>query len=61
MSDRKACWFMIDKDLADRLQGAKARSGLSVSEQIRLAVRDWLDRKEWEVAHRDPRAPVDDA
>ncbi|MGE3343791.1 MAG: hypothetical protein AB7L71_10170 [Vicinamibacterales bacterium] len=36
--------FMIEPDLEDGLKRLKARDGIVEGEQIRLALRDWLDR-----------------
>ena len=41
---------MIDMELADRLEGMKARTGISTAEQIRRAIRYWLESQEWPVA-----------
>jgi len=41
--------FMIDPDLLDRLRRMKLRTGLSESEQIRQAIRWWLESREWPV------------
>jgi Arc/MetJ-type ribon-helix-helix transcriptional regulator len=44
--DRKAYTFNIDNDLADGLDEVKERDGISVSEQIRRAIRAWLESKD---------------
>ena len=45
MSPRKLYNFLIDPDLAEGLKAVKTRDGISVSEQVRRAIRDWLSRK----------------
>lgn len=40
---------MIDPELLERLQAMKARTGLAESEQIRQAIRWWLESREWPV------------
>ena len=47
--DRKAYTFNIDNDLADGLDEVKERDGVSVSEQIRRAIRAWLESKDVKV------------
>ena len=42
---RKFYNFYIDLDLADGLKAIKARDGISESEQIRRAIRTWLEAK----------------
>jgi hypothetical protein len=37
--------FRIDEDLDDALHAIKDRDGISVSEQIRRAVREWASRR----------------
>jgi metal-responsive CopG/Arc/MetJ family transcriptional regulator len=44
---KKRVSFLIDPDLFDRLRAMRARTGLSDSEQIREAIRMWLDSREW--------------
>jgi Ribbon-helix-helix protein, copG family len=41
--------FMIDSDTVDRLKAIKARSGLSESEQVRRALRFWLQSFGWPI------------
>jgi hypothetical protein len=43
--DRKMYTFWIDGELAAGLKTVKERDGISESEQIRRAVRTWLDTK----------------
>ncbi len=45
MSPRKLYNFLIDPDLAVGLKTVKARDGISESEQVRRAIRDWLSKK----------------
>jgi hypothetical protein len=59
MANKKPFWFMLDVDLAQRLEGAKAKTGLSIAEQIRLAIRSWLEAHEWQVTPRLPRGRDD--
>ena len=44
---KKRLSFLIDHDLLERLRTLKLRTGLSDSEQIRQAIRMWLDSHEW--------------
>jgi metal-responsive CopG/Arc/MetJ family transcriptional regulator len=46
---KKRCTFTIEPDLLARLRSMKARTGMSESEQIRQAIRAWLDSREWPV------------
>jgi hypothetical protein len=45
--------FMIDAVVGDRLKAIKARSGLSVSEQVRRAIALWLESFGWPVQHQE--------
>ncbi len=45
--DRKFYNFYIDVDLAEGLKAIKARDGISESEQIRRAIRTWLEKKKY--------------
>lgn len=45
IDDRKPYTFYLDADLAAGLDHIKERDGVSVSEQIRRAIRAWLDAK----------------
>jgi hypothetical protein len=47
--------FSIDPLVGDRLKAIKARSGLSESEQVRRAIKLWLDWFGWPVQEREPR------
>ena len=38
---------MIDPEMLERLRSLTARTGLSTSEQIRQAIRWWLEAREW--------------
>jgi hypothetical protein len=42
---RKTYTFYIDSDLSDGLKAIKERDGVSESEQIRRAIRQWLESK----------------
>jgi metal-responsive CopG/Arc/MetJ family transcriptional regulator len=44
---KKRVSFLIDPELFDRLHAMRTRTGLSDSEQIREAIRMWLDSREW--------------
>ena len=44
-SPRVVTTFRIDKDLLDGLRGVWERDGVPVSEQVRRAIRMWLDTK----------------
>jgi Arc/MetJ-type ribon-helix-helix transcriptional regulator len=56
MVRRKLTAFAIDPDLAVALKLVKARDGVSESEQIRRALREWLeDRRALKKTER-PRA-----
>lgn len=55
VGEKKRFAFMIERTLFERLESVKARTGLSHSEQIRQAIRMWLDSREWPIrrdAHR---------
>jgi len=45
MSPKKYYSFMIDPDLADALKRVKERDGIAESEQIRRAVRAWMQKR----------------
>ena len=47
MIRKKRCTFMIEPDVLDRLRSIAARTGLSLSEQIRQGIRWWLESREW--------------
>jgi len=57
MTDKKTCGVRLDPDLANRLEVIKARTGLSVSEQIRRGIRLWLESREWPTPSRRLTAP----
>ena len=42
---RRTITFRIDDDLIEGLQEVWRRDGVAVSEQIRRAIREWLDSK----------------
>jgi len=46
--------FMLDLDLLYRLRAIQARTGLSVSQQIREGIRWWVEARQWP----DSRAPA---
>ena len=45
-TDLKAATFRMEQELLDRLQAHKVASGVPVSEQVRRAIRTWLDEQE---------------
>jgi len=45
VTPRRLYNFRIDEDLDEGLKAVKDRDGISESEQIRRAVREWLQRK----------------
>ena len=45
--DRKFYNFYIDVELAEGLKAIKVRDGISESEQIRRAIRTWLEVKKY--------------
>lgn len=45
MTPRKLFSFAIDPDLAEGLKTIKERDGISESEQVRRAIRRWLDER----------------
>jgi len=55
MVRRRLYNFRIDADLDDGLKLVKERDGIPESEQIRRAVREWLERRKAIKAER-PRA-----
>jgi hypothetical protein len=51
---------MLDLELADRLDAMKSRTGLSVAEQIRRAIKYWLESQEWPVARKKSHLGIDE-
>jgi hypothetical protein len=45
MSPKRAYTFLIDSELADQLKVIKERDGISESEQIRRALKEWFAAK----------------
>lgn len=45
MTPQRITTFRIDDDLFDGLQEIKERDGIPVSEQVRRALRTWLESK----------------
>lgn len=45
MTSRKLTAFRIDDDLLEGLQRVWERDGVAVSEQIRRAIRQWLEER----------------
>ena len=52
MPKRKTLRFMVDMDLANWMEAIRAKTGLSISEQIRQAIRRWLESREWPITPR---------
>jgi hypothetical protein len=44
VADRTMISFEIDQDVADALRAWKERDGINISEQLRRAVRSWLEQ-----------------
>jgi predicted DNA-binding protein len=44
---KKRFEFGIEQELIDRLESLKARTGLSLAEQVRRAVEMWIETREW--------------
>jgi len=57
---RKRLSVLIDADLIARLESVKARTGLSDAEQIRQAVRLWLETRDWPLHRSASPDPVPD-
>lgn len=38
---------VVDRRTANLLEATRSRTGLSISEQLRLALTDWLERLGW--------------
>jgi Ribbon-helix-helix protein, copG family len=53
--------FMIDSDTVDRLKAIKARSGLSESEQVRRALRFWLQSFGWPIGGEVSQPAAEDS
>lgn len=45
MTPRKLHNFYLDPELSEGLKAVKDRDGVSEAEQVRRAVREWLERK----------------
>jgi hypothetical protein len=43
--ERKVTTFRIDEDLMEAMQRLQVRDGIPLSEQIRRALRPWLEQK----------------
>ena len=56
--DRKMYTFWLDGELAEGLKAVKERDGISESEQIRRAIRTWLDAKDVTKKKTAPRRVV---
>ena len=56
LSRKKRVAFVIEPDVLERLRAMAARTSLSTAEQIRQAIRSWLEAREWPVRRGDRRA-----
>lgn len=56
-TDLKAATFRMEQELLDRLQAHKQASGVPVSEQVRRAIRMWLESQGVDVKTRRNRVP----
>jgi uncharacterized protein (DUF4415 family) len=56
-STRRVTTFRIDDDLLEAMEHLKVRDGIPYSEQIRRALRGWLDKKGVTKTKR-PRVPA---
>ena len=54
-TEKKQTGFRIERDILEGLQQVKVRDGIPISEQVRRALRDWLDSRQIEQATRHPR------
>lgn len=45
MMPKKLTNFRIDSELLEGLEGIRERDGVPVSEQVRRAIQDWLQKK----------------
>jgi hypothetical protein len=45
MTARRLTNFRLEDDLLEGMQAVKEREGLSLTVQVRIAVRDWLAKK----------------
>jgi hypothetical protein len=44
-SDKKQTAFRLEPDILEGLQAIKVRDGVPISEQVRRALRDWIESK----------------
>ena len=49
---------MIEAEMLERLRSLTARTGLSTSEQIRQAIRWWLEAREWPLKKQPSTKPL---
>jgi hypothetical protein len=54
---KKQTAFRIEADILDGLQQVKQRDGIPISEQVRRALRDWLDRRNITTKRNGRRPP----
>jgi hypothetical protein len=58
MSPRKLYNFLIDPDLAAALKRVKEDTGIPESEQVRRAIREWMQRRGVIARPRRTRSPI---
>jgi len=58
MVDKKRCRFLIDDETSGRLEAMRARTGLSIAEQVRRALQFWIESDEGRFPPRGPRSIV---
>jgi hypothetical protein len=51
---KKRISFMIEREQLDQLHSMRSRTGLSDAEQIRRAIRMWLEAREWPPRRDEP-------
>ena len=56
MAPRKLTAFRIDEDLLEGLQQVWEQDGVTVPEQVRRAIRDWLQNRDIQVKAAPRRA-----
>lgn len=57
MTPRKMTTFRIDDELLDGLRFVFERDGVQISEQVRRAIKMWLESKQVGVKAKAPRKP----
>lgn len=56
MTPKRITTFRVDEQLLTGLQQVQERDGVTVPEQVRRAIRDWLEKKGVKVKTERPRA-----